>query len=455
MRLFLFALLFFGAPGLAAAASDPTLFRLYLTDGSSVVSYGEFARVDDRVVFSMVLGGVTEPRLHAATLPSGAIDWPRTDRDAMSTRYQWYAGARGEADFQRVSEEVATVLNGILQTKDRARALTLAEQARATLADWPRTRYGYRQQEVREILAVLDEAISGLRAAAGVSTFELALVAPVRDVVLEPVAGMPSVREQIDQALHVASLTDRPAERVALLQATLLLLNEAGTVIPSGESAALRRLVTTTIRSEQLIDTRYAALARRIMDDARRGAARARTGDVQRVLDRIPRDDARLGSRRPEVVQALRASVQGQLDAARNLRLLRDQWLIRRSLYNAYQRAVGAQLLQLVKSQPGLEAIRRLDGPPPELLVGLQARLRGGVERLERVRPPNDLRTAHELLIGAWRFAETAVNRRYAAASSASVTSAWEASSSAAGALLLLSRVQQELKALLEPPQLQ
>jgi hypothetical protein len=35
----------------AAAASDPVLFRLFLTDGTSLVSYGEFARVDDRVVF--------------------------------------------------------------------------------------------------------------------------------------------------------------------------------------------------------------------------------------------------------------------------------------------------------------------------------------------------------------------------------------------------------------------
>jgi hypothetical protein len=153
-------------------------------------------------------------------------------------------------------------------------------------------------------------------------------------------------------------------------------------------------------------------------------------------------------------VQALQASVQAQLGAARHLRLLRDQWMIRRSLYLGYQLSVGGQLLQLVKSQPALEAIRRLDGPPPEVLVTLNSRLKGGAERLERIQPPGDLRTTHELLLGAWRFAETAVNRRYEAARNASVNSAWEASSSAAGALLLLSRAQEELRTLLEPPRL-
>ena len=72
-----------------------------------------------------------------------------------------------------------------------------------------------------------------------------------------------------------------------------------------------------------------------------------------------------------------------------------------------------------------------------------------------RIQPPADLRTMHELLLGAWRFAETAVSGRYEAARSANVVAAWEASSSAAGALLLLSRAQQELKTLLEPPRLQ
>jgi hypothetical protein len=57
------------AAGLASAVPDATLLRLFLTDGTSVVSYGEFARIEDRVIFSMPAGGApSEPRLQAVTL---------------------------------------------------------------------------------------------------------------------------------------------------------------------------------------------------------------------------------------------------------------------------------------------------------------------------------------------------------------------------------------------------
>jgi hypothetical protein len=402
----------------------------------------------------MVMGGSAEPRLHAATLPASAVDWARTDRHAASTRYQWYAETRGEDDFLRLSNDVAAVLNQVLQASDRTQALEVALRARATLAEWPRAHYGYRQRDVQEILAFLDEAISDLRVATGLTSFEVALVADTPDVILEPLESMPSVLEQIDQAFRVAELTERSSERMALFQTALLLLDEAGTLIRPVEATRLRRLATSRIREEQKIDKRYGDWSRRIVNAASRGAERARVNDVQRVLDAIPRDDERLGRRRPEVVQAVNASVQSRLEAARQLRLLRDRWEIRVSLYRDYQRGAGAQMLQLVKLQPSLEAIRRLDGPPPEDLVAMQARLGGGAERLDRMRPPMDLESAHSMLISAWRYAESAVKGRYEAARAGNVTTAWEASSAAAGALLLLSRVQQEIRELLEPPKI-
>src|SRR5688572_23258409 len=74
MKLGLVILLWLALLGTASAA-EPTLFRLYLTDGTTVVSYGEFARVGDRVIFSLPIGSGLEPRLHAATLPAAVIDW--------------------------------------------------------------------------------------------------------------------------------------------------------------------------------------------------------------------------------------------------------------------------------------------------------------------------------------------------------------------------------------------
>ena len=74
IRVLVLALSCLAASGVARAATDVTLFRLFLTDGTSVVSYGEFAHLSDRVIFSMPVGGdADQPRLHVVTLPVGAI----------------------------------------------------------------------------------------------------------------------------------------------------------------------------------------------------------------------------------------------------------------------------------------------------------------------------------------------------------------------------------------------
>ena len=76
-----------------------------------------------------------------------------------------------------------------------------------TVAAWPQSHYGYRQDDIREIVSVLDQAISSLRAVGGGNPFELSLVAMASPPELEPVLGMPNVREQLDQMLRLASIT--------------------------------------------------------------------------------------------------------------------------------------------------------------------------------------------------------------------------------------------------------
>ena len=439
----------------SAHAADATLFRLYLIDGTAMVSYGEYARVGDRVIFSMPVGGpADQPRVHVVTIPAGVVDWARTERYAESARYQRYAESRGEQDFQRLSNEVAMVLNEIALTTDRKRALAVAEEARRVLAGWPRDHYGYRQKDVLEIVSIVDEAISSLRAAEGATAFELSLVATAEPPALEPVLGMPTAREQLDQIYKIVSMTSRASERVALLHAALGILNEADASMAAVDVDTMRRSTESQIREELATDARYALLSERLIEEATRAAERARVSDVERVLTQVSREDERLGRQRPGLVLALRATLEERLDDARRLRLLRDRWTVRQSLYRDYQRSVGTQLLQLVKAEPLLEAIRRLDGPSPDSLKTLQTRLSGGAERLQRLYTPQDLRTTHDLLIGAWRFAESAVNARFEAIESADINIAWEASSAAAGALMMLSRAQQELRELLEPPRL-
>jgi hypothetical protein len=72
-----------------AAAESVTLFRVFLNDGTAVVSYGEFARVGDRVVFSMPIrsAGVvssTEPVLQVVNIPATAVDWDATSEMTSS-----------------------------------------------------------------------------------------------------------------------------------------------------------------------------------------------------------------------------------------------------------------------------------------------------------------------------------------------------------------------------------
>ena len=440
----------------AAAAGEATLFRIFLRDGSSVVSFGEFARLDDQVVFSMPVGGRSdEPRLHVVTLPPSEVDWTRTDRYAASARYQRYAETRAEDDFQLLSSDIARVLNEVALSPDKDAALSRAEEARKALADWPSAHYRYRERDVREVVSLLDEAISDLKASAGRKDFDLALVAAPEETGYEPLLGMPGITEQIDATFRVAQLARGAADRVSLLQEALALINEAGTLISPAEAARLRRTAEDQIRTEAAIDQRYAAMSRRLLTSATTAAGQARIAAVERTLSRVAKEDARLGGRRPEVVQALSTAIQSQLDNARRLRLLRDQWQVRRATYGEYQRSVAGELLQLVKLQPSLDAIRRLSGPSPTTLVTLRSRLAGGADRLQRMTVPEDLRPTHDLLVSAWRFAATAVEIRYSAVFSGDVASAWQASSSAAGALLMIARVQNDIRALLEPPRLQ
>ncbi len=442
------------APG-RALGNDSALFRLFLLNGETITSYGEFARVGDRVIFSMPVGGTAdEPRLQVVTLPAGMIDWARTERHVDSARYQRYVATRGDEDFRLLTTEVARVLGQIASTTDRRQALAIAEQARRTLTDWPRAHFGYRQDEVRDVIGVLDGAISSLRGvAAGRSGFELTLVATLEPIAVEPLAVMPGAREQLAQIFKVISMTTPSAERVALLQSAMALLDEA-VAIPGVDITATRRRVEADIREELAIDARYARLSRDLSAEARRAAAAGRVDDAQEVFRDIRKQDAKLGRQRPEVVLALEASVLAQVEAARQLRLLRERWQLRQEIYSSYQRSAGSQIVQLVRLQPELTAIRALEGLETSALRRLQSRLSGGAERLNRLGVPGDLRTAHDFLISAWRFAEGAARLRYEAVASGNLATAREASSAAAGALLMLGRAQQEIRTYLEPPRL-
>jgi len=451
LRIFVVASL---ALPLRAAEAAPTLFRIFLTDGSDVLSYGEYARVGDDVIFSMAVGQAgDEPRLQLVTLPALKVDWKRTDRYSDAARADHYASTRGDEDFAQLSDEVARVLNDIALSTDRPRALALAQQAHDVLAKWPQEHYHYRESEVRDILAIIDSAIAGLRGEP-VSRFDLALVATSEDLPRDLPKEMPPPAGQVAQLVHVAGLMPRAADRVALLHAALSLLEESSATVAPADATSMRNAINARLGHEKEVDAKYSRMSQRLTADASRAAEAARAADVERVLAQVAVEDRKLGGERPETVQALRAALEAQLADAQRLRLLRDQWFVRRRAYQDYQRRVGPKMMQLVKAQAQLEAIRSLDGPAPDSLLALKKRLAGGADRLQRLDIPPDLRSTHELLVGAWRFAENATAARYDAVSTGNVSTAWTASSAAAGSLMLLSRAQADLQTLLEIPRL-
>src|SRR5471030_985556 len=206
----------------AAAADDATLMRVFLNDGTSLVSYGELARVGDRVVFSMPTASMPNPPLHLINLPADRINWNRTNRYANSARAAHYIETQADIDFAALSNQVAQSLNAVALTTDPARRLAIVETARRSLATWPQDHYNYRRGEVQQLLSLLDEAVADLRAARGEQRFALALFAySDQPIATEPLLPAPTPQEAIEQVLTVARVVDSPAERTALLSVAL------------------------------------------------------------------------------------------------------------------------------------------------------------------------------------------------------------------------------------------
>src|SRR5690349_4453497 len=249
----LVAALMVAGAGPAAAADDPVLLRLFLTDGSSIASYGEPARIGDRVIFSMPTAATPNPPLQLVNLPASRVNWERTDKYAQSVRAARYHESQGELDYAVLAERMTLALNSLNETTDSARRLVIAENARKMLAAWPREHYNYRLAEVRQMLSLLDEAIADLRAANGDGRFDLTLTAvadaPVASA--EPLMAAPTAQEAIDQILVAARAADSATERTALLDTALAGLTRDAAVLPSEWLETTCLSVTTQIASER------------------------------------------------------------------------------------------------------------------------------------------------------------------------------------------------------------
>src|SRR5205085_995547 len=263
-----------------AHAETATLFRVFLKDGTAVVSYGEYARVGDRVIFSMPIGGVAndsaaEPNLHMVNIPAEAVNWAATAKYARATRFAQYAATRAESDYAAFTGDVAAVLNAIVLNKDPNTRLSMAVDARRRLASWPRDHYGYRAGDVADVLAMLDEAISSMRAAAGATTFSLDLIADVASPMPSPpdsVLPNPTPEESITQAMAVANVTDIASDRIAVFNAVVAAIDSSGQILPKAWAKSVRKRAESAAALEGLVERRYSAISASTLKRARQAA---------------------------------------------------------------------------------------------------------------------------------------------------------------------------------------
>ena len=343
-------------------------------------------------------------------------------------------------------------MNQIALTQDPAQRLEQALKARRRLESWPREHYNYRASDVGQIVQLVDETIAEMRAARGEKQFDVSLVANVEPPPPGPLLPQPTAAESLTAAAAVVDLADDPSDRMSLLESLAQAIDSATASLSPSVATHLRALVHGRLQSERRVETAYAQMTTRATTDARAYAAKADVRGVEKVITRVGRDDGRLGHQRPERVSALIATIREQLDAARRLRLARDQWSVKVGSFRSYRRAVAGPLDDLTLMRGALDDIKRLAGPAASELPTLQLRLAAMLRTLDAVVPPAELASAHSLVESAVRLAAQAVSTREMAVRTGAMDRAWQASSAAAGAMMLLTRARHEIEVAIAPP---
>jgi len=439
----------------ARAADEATLVRVFLKDGRSLVSYGEPAQVNDRVVFSMPTTTAPDPVLHLIDVPLDRVDWDRTTRYATAARAAHYLQFQAAGDYAALSGEITKTLDAVAATADPAQRIAIVERARAALANWPLKHYGYRQAEVRQMLGMLDEAIADLRAATGARRFDLALTAFVDPPKIEePLLPPPTLQESIEQALLASRVVDNAYERRTLLATVMASVDRGRPSLPPDWATSTRLEAELAMRAEQRVDASYRSLMTRMTSLASYQASLADVRSLERLLRSIPARDAALGSKRPAVVATIVASIEEKLDAARRLQLARDRWEMRAPVFRQYQVDIAPTLDLLSRLKPALEDIKALAGSTAASLRTIELTSAIILKRLAIVVPPEELVPAHALMVSAVQMCANAARIRRDAVLAGDMTGAWNASSAAAGSLMLGDKARSDIQAIVQRPQL-
>jgi hypothetical protein len=441
--------------GVAAAGNGASavLYRVFLKDGGVLVSYGEFARVADRVVLSIPIGGTdASPVLHVISIAETAVEWQRTNAYAQAARARHYAATQGESDFARLTRDVSDTLYKVGSTDDPARRLVLGESARQQLVECPQTHFGYKAEELQQMTTWLDQVVSELRVAAGQKSFDLALVANVTKPVIPEVDLLPAptFRDRLENGLVAAALTADIPQRVSILD---VLAPAAGPEFANSWMSEVRSRAAAELATELAHDRDYSQLSARALARAVVFERRADVRSLESVIRWVLDEDVRLQRARPAEVAALLATLDVKLDAARRLRLAQDAWVVRKEVLDKYWREIRTGMDRMIGVREWLVAVRQLAGPSPGALRQLSDLVTAAQRDLSRVQPPPEVAAAHSTLVAASGMAMRAASARMDAVRSGNMDTAWQASSAAAGSLMMLDQATLELRRITRAPQ--
>ncbi|MBM3806956.1 MAG: hypothetical protein FJW22_02050 [Acidimicrobiia bacterium] len=438
----------------AQSAASRLLFRVFFADGRVLSSYGEWARLDDHVVFSMPTQLTREPiELHLVTIPAQRIDWPRTEQYAESVRAAAYAATRGDADFSAFSRDVAKALNDVASTRDPAARLATAQRARQKLADWPALHYGYRVAEVRDALDTLDEVIAQLRVSVGITRFDLSLSAntPLPEPPPPPLPP-PTDAELVEQFVAAASISEDPAQRVSLLQTVMRLIDRAIGLMPAAWATRMRSVVGGDLERERRTEQAYADLRTRTLTETAKLAARGRLSDVEKLRHSVTLEDQRLGGQRAGEIAALLSTIDLVAATAIETRETKEAFERRAPAFRRYRRSTNSAFKVFEDAATALAQVRSMNGPPAHVIEPLSKRLARANQGFVKVTAPDELAPAHAVIVSAWQLADNAFRLRLQAIQANNIDTAQRASSAAAGALLLYQQARAEQLTAMEPP---
>jgi hypothetical protein len=314
------------APTAAASASADSQpwIPLVLKDGGTLLSYGDYAEVDQQFAFLLPFDAGEVPRVEAVAIKGTSIDREATTRAAESIRATRYEISRAPADFAALTDHVSATLDAVPSEPDPLARVRIVEDVRRRLIEWPAQHYDYRARDIQNAVSLLDPILSELRAAAGVPNVDLTISAgtpkPAPRLAMQP----PTLIDLLENAIRVAALIT-PAQRTPILRATADALRRHRNAVPKVWLGTVERRVTAALKNELELDEAYDKLSRDLITRAQTAAAKGDVRAIAALQTELMERDRKLGGQREEIVASVTAALQAQFNTAAQIRLQRDR----------------------------------------------------------------------------------------------------------------------------------